>query len=224
MRIVLTSIDKPLAEAWREYCDGMQDVEVFEGSIFDCGCKAVVSPANSSGYMDGGIDWTYSQHFGWHVQERLQEKIRTEYDGELLIGQAILMETKNLVIPYLIAAPTMRVPQKLDEKTVNPFLAARAALRVAKRHGIESVAFPGLGTGVGELSPSRCAIQVREAIDHVLFGEPPFPVNWQDALERHTFLYTGLRTTFEEPTSTNIDEIFDGSLVEIKKTSRRVQI
>ena len=30
-------------------------------------CTLQVSPANSFGFMDGGIDMAYSQHFGWQM-------------------------------------------------------------------------------------------------------------------------------------------------------------
>lgn len=46
---------------------------------------------------------------------------------------------------------------------------------------IRSVAFPGLGTGVGRVSPESCARQMRQAIvDHVL-GEYKFPQTWSEA-------------------------------------------
>jgi O-acetyl-ADP-ribose deacetylase (regulator of RNase III) len=145
----------------------------------------------------------YSQHFGWHVQERLQNLILNKHHGELLVGAAEIVETDNLQIPYLIAAPTMRVPMILGN-TINPYLAARAALLLIK-HGafaggslkgeevssfVDSVAFPGLGTGVGRVGPNTCARQIRAAIEDVILGKHEFPQSWADAQERHQQLYT----------------------------------
>ncbi|QEG22287.1 macro domain-containing protein [Mariniblastus fucicola] len=70
MRIILCSIDEPLAKAWETYCVDLSGVEVHRGNILDLNVDAVVSPANSFGFMDGGIDMVYSQHFGWNVQLR----------------------------------------------------------------------------------------------------------------------------------------------------------
>ena len=80
-----------------------------------------------------GAGIPYSQHFGWQVQERLQSLIRDKHHGELLIGTAEIVETDNLRVPFLIAAPTMRVPMKLQD-TVNarPGL-HRVKLRLASR-------------------------------------------------------------------------------------------
>jgi O-acetyl-ADP-ribose deacetylase (regulator of RNase III) len=194
MKIVLSAIDKPLADAWRKYTSDFDFVEVIETNIFDAGCEAIVSPANSYGFMDGGIDWLYTQKFGWIVQERLQKKIKEEFGGELLVGQATMVPTDNKDILYLISAPTMRIPVSLGNKTVNPYLAARATFICAKENNIQSIVMPGLGTGVGNVPPEVCALQVKTAIEEIILGEYVFPVSWHDALDRHTYLYTGLRS------------------------------
>jgi hypothetical protein len=50
------AIDAPLAEAWRKFCGHFECVSIHHGSILDLDIDAVVSPANSFGFMDGGID------------------------------------------------------------------------------------------------------------------------------------------------------------------------
>lgn len=44
--------------------------------VFKEPASAFVSPANSFGYMDGGIDLHYCNTIGWHLQENLQKKIK----------------------------------------------------------------------------------------------------------------------------------------------------
>src|SRR5262245_52878699 len=110
MKIVLSAVEAPLADAWQRFCGELEGVTVHRGSILDLDVDAVVSPANSFGFMDGGIDYLYSSFFGWRVQDRLQKLIRERHHGELLVGTAEIVETDNAKIPYLIAAPTMRVP------------------------------------------------------------------------------------------------------------------
>src|SRR5262245_55554251 len=203
MNIVLTAREADLADAWERHCGYLDGVRVHRGSILDVPCDAVVSPANSFGFMDGGIDLVYSRHFGWHVQERLQTVIRDRHHGELLVGAAEVVETGDARIPFVIAAPTMRVPMVLRD-TVNPYLAARAVMRLV-RHGrfadgmfagqpinsaVSTVAFPVLGTGVGQVSPDVCARQVRSAIEEVVLGRGDFPRTWSEAQSRHQLLYT----------------------------------
>jgi O-acetyl-ADP-ribose deacetylase (regulator of RNase III) len=203
MEIVLSAVEPALADAWRRHCGDLPGVSARPGSILDLDVDAVVSPANSFGFMDGGIDHLYSDVFGWGVQDRLQELIRTRHHGELLVGTAEIVETGHRRIGFVIAAPTMRVPMVLTD-TVNPYLAARAVLLLVK-HGtvpagvlagervstvVTSLAFPGLGTGVGGVGPETCARQVRAAIEEVVLGRGHFPRTWAEAQTRHQVLYT----------------------------------
>lgn len=203
MKIILSAVETDLADAWRRFCGDLDCVEIHQGSIFDLSCDAVVSPANSFGFMDGGIDMLFSHYFGWQVQERLQNLIATKHHGELLVGTAEIVETDNLQIPFLISAPTMRVPMILRD-SVNPYLAARAVFLLIQ-HGtfasgthqdeaikdfVQSVAFSGLGTGVGRVGPNTCAHQMRIAIEEFVLGKHEFPDSWADAQTRHQRLYT----------------------------------
>lgn len=204
MNIILAALehDWALGEAWERHCGDLDGVRVHRGSILELNVDAVVSPANSFGFMDGGIDLAYSHTFGWHVQKRLQQAIWERHHGELLVGTAEIVETDHPRITYLIAAPTMRVPMILRD-SVNPYLAARAALLLVK-HGVfaegalagesisrvvETIVFPGLGTGVGQVGPNTCARQVRAAIEEVALGRASFPDSWADAQARHQLLY-----------------------------------
>lgn len=202
MRVIFTAREDKLFNAWQDFCGDLDNVSVYKGSILDLNCDAVVSPANSFGFMDGGIDLIYSQYFGWQVQERLQEIIKTKHCGELLIGSAEIVETDNTKIPYLISAPTMRVPQILKD-SVNPYLAARAVFLLIKygsfdrgilkgekiADAVQTVAFPGLGTGVGKIDFNTCAKQVRRAIEDILLENYLFPRSWLEAQRNHQSLY-----------------------------------
>jgi O-acetyl-ADP-ribose deacetylase (regulator of RNase III) len=203
MKIILTAVEKTLADAWTKLCGDLDFVTVHRGSIIDVECDAVVSPANSYGFMDGGIDALYLGHFGPDIQARLRRQIFDHHHGELVVGHADVIETGHDKIPFLIAAPTMRVPMNLGE-TVNPYLAARAVF-VLVTHGrfssgtfageevsrrIQTVAMPGLGTGVGKVGFNTCAHQVRAAINDILLGQYRMPQSWAEASERHQLLYT----------------------------------
>jgi O-acetyl-ADP-ribose deacetylase (regulator of RNase III) len=203
MKLILTAVEKSLADAWRKFCGELDFVTVYQGSILDVECDAVVSPANSFGFMDGGIDAAYLWHFGHDLQTRVRRQIFEYHHGELVVGESDVIETGNESIPFLIVAPTMRVPMVLPE-TVNPYLAMRAVLTLVKYKSflsgtykgqaiserIETVALPGLGTGVGRVAFNTCAHQVRQAIDDILLEKYTMPQSWAEASERHQLLYT----------------------------------
>ena len=203
MKIILSAVEKELITAWQTFCGDLPNVEIYHGSILDLSVDAIVSPANSYGFMDGGIDLLYSHRFGWKVQERLQKLIQEKHHGELLIGQADIVETDNEQIPFVISAPTMRVPMILKD-TVNPYLAVRAVILLIK-HGIffdgnyqgesinkfvQSVAFSGLATGVGRVGFNTCARQMQKAIEDFALDKNTFPLSWVDASAKHQELYT----------------------------------
>jgi O-acetyl-ADP-ribose deacetylase (regulator of RNase III) len=204
LSIILTAVEDPLADAWQRFCGDFDFVSVYRGSIFDVSTDAYVSPANSFGFMDGGIDMAYSQRFGWDIQARLQQLIRDRHHGELLVGSAEIVDVQGSRPLFIIAAPTMRVPMILRE-SVNPYLAMRAALLLIQRgvfappnllagelvrDAVHSVAFPGMGTGIGQIGPNTCARQMRAAIEDVLLNQRAFPRTWAEASEMHQFLYT----------------------------------
>jgi O-acetyl-ADP-ribose deacetylase (regulator of RNase III) len=194
VNITLAAIDLELADAFQKRCGRLPNVAIHCGSILDLEVDAVVSPANSFGFMDGGIDFLYSEHFGWRLQAVLQQKIRSQHHGELLVGQAEFVWTENDRIPMLVAAPTMRVPMILPRDTINPYLATRAAMREAFRRGARSIAFPGMGTGVGRVPFDLCARQmaaaIRESQEIEETCERSFPENWFEASKAHQKLYT----------------------------------
>lgn len=198
MKLILIDIVPDVVSAWRDHFHGYSEVSVQLGSIFDVECDALVSPANSFGYMDGGLDLCISEFFGWHVQERLQQLIRDEHHGELLVGNAEIVPTDHPRVPYVISAPTMRVPMILEE-SVNVYLATRAVILLV-RHGrfpdgrviserVGTIAIPGLGTGVGRVRPTICARQMKAAVDDVLRQGAVFPSTWQEAQRQHQGLY-----------------------------------
>jgi O-acetyl-ADP-ribose deacetylase (regulator of RNase III) len=121
--------------------------------------------------MTGGIDIHYKNYLGQSIENNLREKISLDFNGELLVGQSTFISVVNspqlVKYKYMIAAPTMRVPENISH-TINAFLAAKAALMEAVRIGVSSVVFPGLGTGTGGMLSKDCAKQVNAAINYVL--------------------------------------------------------
>jgi O-acetyl-ADP-ribose deacetylase (regulator of RNase III) len=109
-RISLRALDSEMVKAWRAVFQDAPQADIEVGSMLDFTADALVSPSNSFGYMDGGIDLAYRRFFGPEIEERLRRHLNTHHHGELPVGQAVVLETQHAGIPYLISAPTMRVP------------------------------------------------------------------------------------------------------------------
>lgn len=186
MKLFLRDRNPAMLLAWQEFFGKEKDIDVTIGDIFDEGpwldAEAIISPANSWGFMDGGIDFVYSSYFGWGASDKLREEIWANYGGEVLVGQAVLIDMRNTSkdqkiidrinrTPYLISAPTMRVPMNVSG-TVNAYLAFNAALKLAKKNNIKSMLCPGLGTAIGQMPHRNCACQMYEAWRH--YDKPRF--------------------------------------------------
>jgi O-acetyl-ADP-ribose deacetylase (regulator of RNase III) len=184
--IVLCAVEDSLARAWRDVAADRPGIEVHQGSILEIGTDAVVSPANSYGLMRGGIDAVYSA--AWpSIEPRVRSAVLALHGGELPVGEAVVVPTGAVKPGWLISAPTMREPGTvLPEDTVHPYLAARAVFRIwhsgwtedgrPVRRVVRTIAMPGLGTGVGGVSPQTCARQVAVAWDE-LFANAGHPAS-----------------------------------------------
>lgn len=171
--IFLHTLDSAMARAWEAAFARAPGVSIVEGDILQGNADALLSPANSFGYMDGGIDLAYRRFLGQRIEVELQRRIAAEHCGELPVGSALVLATGHAAFPYLIAAPTMRVPEHIQD-SVNVYLAFRAALIAVRTHNagaaapIRTLRAPALGTGVGRMPLSRAAFQMRAAYDSVL--------------------------------------------------------
>ena len=74
-RILLVDHHRPLCDAWRRCFDDMEGVEVRQADYFAEPADAMVSPANSFGVMDGGLDRAIRDALGFEVQDRVQAVI-----------------------------------------------------------------------------------------------------------------------------------------------------
>jgi O-acetyl-ADP-ribose deacetylase (regulator of RNase III) len=138
-----------------------------------------VSPANSRGDMDGGIDYTLSRIIFPGVEARVKAAIAAQSSGSpprLAIGKAVVVPALDLVFEdpprlVLIAAPTMSVPQDVH-KTHNAYSAMYAALVAAEAAGVDRLIVPGLCTGCGMMGAPEAIKQMRRAHDDFRAGRP----------------------------------------------------
>jgi len=145
--------------------------------------EGLVSPANSYGFMDGGIDLAYSQYFGWGLQDKVQAAIKELPWQYLPVGQAIIVETGWHNFPNLIVAPTMIVPKRIND-LADIMFATRAAVKAGIDAGLNSIAMPGMGTGCGGINPLAAGNAMAAGIKGAL-NPMQFPVSWVEAKARY---------------------------------------
>ena len=120
------------------------------GDITKFSCDAIVNPANSFGYMGGGVASAIKRTGGIEIEKEAVSKAPID------VGRAVATTAGTLPCKYVIHAPTMKKPaMSIDLDNVK--LATRAALKLAEELQIKSIAIPGMGTGVGGVSPVDAA-------------------------------------------------------------------
>ena len=173
--ISLCDMSSEVTQALDRYFHDIDAVEILQGDILDLSCDALVSPANSFGDMGGGLDKAIDEFYERKAQKIVRTAITEQFFGELPVGNALILKMNTKQFPFLIVAPTMRVPGNVQE-TINAYLAMRAVLVAIIHHNrlsentIQSVAIPGFCSGVGGMSPQESAGQMRTAYD-VIIGE-----------------------------------------------------
>lgn len=132
-------------------------IRVVKGDITKVETDAIVNPANSFGFMGGGVALAIKRAGGDEIEKEAVEK------APIAIGKAVATTAGKLKAKFVIHAPTMTNPAgETDAEKVKG--ATLAALRCAEENRAKSVAFPGMGTGVGGLPYEAAAEAMLEAI------------------------------------------------------------
>jgi O-acetyl-ADP-ribose deacetylase (regulator of RNase III) len=190
-KLILCDLNSDLPLCWKKYFSTTPNVEIIEGDILEVKADAIISPANSFGYMNGGVDQAYLNKWGKQLEDRLRYHIsQLGSGGELIVGQGFALRTldKDDTSPWLIAAPTMRIPPMDLDNTLNPYYAFRAALLVLKGlRNVTVVASPGIGTGTGRACPDMTARQMFAAYQNIVLGAPDIE---QEIIKQHAWMLT----------------------------------
>lgn len=200
MKLILVAPNTQLFAAFQKHFSYLPNIEIVNDYFewlpeFDC----LVSPANSFGMMDGGMDAAIIRFFGHSLMTKVQQYILREFLGEQPVGTSFIVETGHSKHPFLAHTPTMRVPMSIAGTDI-PYVAMWAMLLAVRRHNqssdrkIDSVACPGLGTGIGRVPYHEAARQMALAYDNFL--HPPKFINCIVAAERQLQIWEGGNSSF----------------------------
>lgn len=124
-------------------------IELVQGDITDLDTDAIVNAANAALRLGGGVAGAIRRKGGPRIQEEC-DRI-----GGTFVGGAVITTGGNLKAKYVIHAVGPRYGEGAeDEKLRNATL---NSLKLADEHGLSSIAFPAISTGVFGFPKDRCA-------------------------------------------------------------------
>ncbi|MGQ9859018.1 MAG: macro domain-containing protein [Thermodesulfobacteriota bacterium] len=154
---------------------GQRSLELIQGDITELATDAIVNAANAQLMLGGGVAGAIRAKGGPTIQEECYRI------GPISVGQAAITGAGNLKARHVIHAVGPRMgegdeDQKLRSATLN-------SLRLADKHGLKSVAFPAISTGIFGFPLDRCARIMLQSVLDYLKGDT--------ALERVVFCLYG---------------------------------
>jgi O-acetyl-ADP-ribose deacetylase (regulator of RNase III) len=143
-------------------------VEVEVADIADVarhGCQAYVNAANNELWMGSGVAGALKRAAGAEVEREAVAQ------GPIDVGDAVLTSAGRMPPParVIIHAAAMGFTERTQiyASAESVGRATKRALELCNEHGLSSVVFPALGTGVGGLSDEACAsAMVAALVDH----------------------------------------------------------
>lgn len=132
-------------------------VSVKLGDLTKQTAEAICNPANSLMFMGGGAAGALKRTGGLEIEREALKH------APVAVGKAVATMAGRLKARWVIHAPTMPKPA-MHIPSKNVHLAAKAALQCADGLGAESIAIPGMGTGVGGVSFEAAAEEMIKAL------------------------------------------------------------
>jgi O-acetyl-ADP-ribose deacetylase len=147
-------------------------LEALVGDITKPKTEAIVSVANGVGIMGRGVAGAITEYAGPSVSREARELVEKQgrpYEpGEVYVTKSGRLTRRGVKSVY--HAVTMKFPGGLTSVHIVNVL-MRELLSLAIRKKVASIAFPGLGTGVGRLDRNAAAnvmTQAAKQYDHMI--------------------------------------------------------
>ncbi len=174
----------PIKQSWRER------LVLRRGDLTETSADAIVNAANTELQLGGGVAGAIRRKGGPAIQREC------DAIGPVQLGAAAITGGGNLKARFVIHAAGMHLGGAATEASIRD--STRNSLRRAIERGLESIAFPAIGTGIAGFPMDRCAAlmlgEIRahlsrptsiKRVEIVLFDEPALEV-FQRALESMT--------------------------------------
>jgi O-acetyl-ADP-ribose deacetylase (regulator of RNase III) len=137
-----------------------QRIVIQQGDLTDMETDAIVNAANNDLILGAGVAGAIRRKGGEEIQRECQAI------GSIPVGYAAITSGGKLKARYVIHAASMRLGGGTSADALRNSTAH--SLRIAAEHGLKTIAFPAVGTGIAAFPIEQCAeIMLHEAVKHL---------------------------------------------------------
>ena len=138
-------------------------IKIVQGDITDLDTDVIVNAANAQLILGGGVAGAIRLKGGPKIQEECNEI------GGTFVGSAVITTGGNLNAKHVIHAVGPRMGEgDEDSKLTNAVL---NSLKLTDEHGLKTIAFPAISTGIFGYPIEKCAKIMIFTIKKYLAGE-----------------------------------------------------
>jgi len=127
----------------------MVTIHIERGDITTYAVDAIVNAANNDLILGGGVAGAIARAGGPAIQAECDRH------GPVAVGEAAVTTGGDLPARFVIHQASMRLGGRTTAEALNR--STEAVLRLAEDHGVRTLAFPAVGTGIAGFDMDRCA-------------------------------------------------------------------
>jgi O-acetyl-ADP-ribose deacetylase (regulator of RNase III) len=157
---------------------------IIAGDLVEQDVDAIVNAANNDLLLGGGVAGA--------IRERGGPAIQRECDahGPIEVGQAAITGGGELLARHVIHAASMQLGGRTTIQSLRS--SVDHAFRLARDHGVRTIALPAVGTGIAGFPMDECARVMRDCLQRALSE------GWQLDEIRFVLFGEAARSNFEQ--------------------------
>jgi len=159
-------------------------IVITAGDLVEQRVDAIVNAANNELVLGGGVAGAIRMRGGPAIQREC------DVHGPVEVGEAAITGAGELPARYVIHAASMHLGGRTTADSLRSSM--DHAFRLAREHGVQTIAVPAVGTGIAGFPMDECARVMAGCVTRALAD------GWQPEEIRFVLFGDAARSTFEE--------------------------
>lgn len=156
---------------------------IIAGDLVEQNVDAIVNAANNDLVLGAGVAGAIRTRGGPSIQQECDQH------GPVKVGGAALTGAGELPARHIIHAASMALGGPTTAESLRS--AMDNAFRLAREHGVHTIAVPAVGTGIAGFPMEECAMVMARSLTDALAG------GWEPTEVRFVLFGDGARRAFE---------------------------